>query len=535
VGIPFNRSDGLKERLKIMFSAVRNTDIILTVVSGILFTLAFPPFDLYPLAWFGLLPLFIAVYEKELRASFFLGLISGIVFFLGTIYWIFHSVHFYGNIPVIPGLFIVLLLCAYLGLYTGIFSWAFTLFLKNTKFTTLLIAPVLWVTLEFIRTYAFTGFPWSSLGYSQYKFLYLIQVSDITGVYGVSFLVAGMNGLLFDLLVLWPRRSRKMPLFAPGMMTVGIVIFLLLLIISLLYGTWRLNIEEGGEKIRVSVIQGNIEQEKKWDKRFQREVMNIYKRLSIKALDDSPDIIVWPESALPFIYGYDTFLTEEFIEFQKGIGEYLLTGSVIVKDVKDERPYLSNSAILFSPEGKVISIYDKVHLVPYGEYVPLRRFFPFIEKLVVDIGDFVAGDEYVVMKTPFVRIAPLICYEVIFPGLVRKFINRGADVIVTITNDAWFGKTSAPYQHFSMAVFRAVENRVPVVRSANTGISGFIDSKGRIMKKSDIFTETVLTEKVSLVRGGRTFYTRYGDLFAFLCIIITILLVANTMFPERKG
>jgi apolipoprotein N-acyltransferase len=514
---------------------LRSIDIILAVVSGILLALAFPPFDLYPLAWFGLFPLFIAVYEKELKASFFLGFISGMVFFIGAIYWVFHSVYFYGNIPVIPSLFIVLLLCSYLGLYTGIFSWAFTFILRNTRFTALLIAPVLWVTLELIRAYAFTGFPWSSLGYSQYKFLHLIQISDITGLYGVSFLVAGMNGLFFDLLVLWPRRSRKMPLFAPGMMTVGIVIFLLLLIISLLYGTWRLNIEEGGEKIRVSVIQGNIEQEKKWDKRFQREVMNIYKRLSIKALDDSPDIIVWPESALPFIYGYDTLLTEEFLKFQKGLGVHLVTGSVVVKDIKDERPYLSNSAILLSPEGKVISIYDKVHLVPYGEYVPLRRFFPFIEKLVVGIGDFVAGDEYVVMKTPFVRIAPLICYEVIFPGLVRKFVNRGADVIVTITNDAWFGKTSAPYQHFSMAVFRAVENRTPVIRAANTGISGFIDSRGRIKSKSEIFTEAILTEEVSSAKEGRTFYTGYGDLFAFLCIIITILLVANTLFPERKG
>ncbi len=512
----------------------RSIDIILAIVSGVLLAFAFPPFDLYPLAWFGLFPLFIAVYRKEPKASFFIGIFSGTIFFLSTVYWIFHSVYFYGGIPAIPSLFIVLLLCAYLGLYTGVFSLAFTFFLRNTRFPALLIAPVLWVTLEFVRTYAFTGFPWSLLGYSQYKFLHLIQISDVTSVYGVSFLVVGMNGLLFDVIVLWPGRSKRIPLFAPGLMTIGIIIYVLIIIMSLIYGTWRLNSEDKGRTIKASVIQGNIEQDKKWDKRFQRDVMNTYKRLSINAMNDSPDIIVWPESALPFVYSYDTSLTEEFLEFQRGLGIHLLTGSVILKEIKDEKPYLSNSAILFSPEGKAIAIYNKIHLVPYGEYVPLRRFFPFIEKLVVGIGDFVAGDDYVVMKSSLADIGNLICYEIIFPGLVRKFVNRGADVLVTVTNDAWFGKTSAPYQHFSMAVFRAIENRRPVIRAANTGVSGFIDGRGRIIKRSNIFKEAVLTEEIFPETSERTFYTRYGDLFAFLCIIISILLIANTVFPERK-
>ncbi len=510
-------------------------DIILAIVSGVLFVLASPPFDLYPLAWFALLPLLVAIYEKNLKVSFLLGSLAGLVSFLGTIYWVFHSVYFYGNIPVVLSLLIVLLLCTYLGLYTGLFSMSFTFFLKGSRFPALFIIPVLWVTLELIRTYAFTGFPWSSLGYSQYKFLPIIQISDITGVYGVSFLVAGLNGLLFDVAVLWPRRSSRMPLFAPGLMTIGIIIYILIIIISLIYGSWRMNSEEGGHKIKVSIIQGNIEQMKKWDKRFRKEVIDTYKRLSLKALDDSPDIIVWPESALPFVYGYEPSLTERFLKFQKRLGNYLLFGSVVVKDMKNGRPLLSNSAILLSPEGKVISIYDKIHLVPYGEYVPLRRFFPFIDKLVVGIGDFVAGKEYVVMKTPFAEIGNLICYEIIFPGLVRKFVNRGANVLVTITNDAWFGRTSAPYQHFSMAVFRAVENRVPVIRAANTGISGFIDTRGEIKKKSDIFTETILTEELFAATSEKSFYTRYGDLFAFLCIISTILLIANNLFPERRG
>jgi len=509
------------------------SDLIAGMLSGIMLALSFPPFDLYPLAWFGLIPLFISVYEKAQRSSFYTGLFSGTVFFLCTIYWVFHSVYFYGGIPAIPALIIVFLFCLYLGLYTGMFTWAFTLLMRKTRFPAVLIAPVLWVSLEVMRSYLFTGFPWALLGYSQYKFLQLIQIADITGVYGVSFLVAGLNGVFFDLFVLLPRRSRRMPLFAPGMMTLGTVIFILILIVSFIYGNWRLNSEDREKRIRISVIQGNIEQEKKWDKRFQKDVIDTYKRLSLKASGNSPDIIVWPESALPFVYGYNNSLTEEFLKFQRDLGIHLLSGSVVVRDIKDGKPLLSNSAILLSPEGKVISIYDKIHLVPYGEYVPLKRFFPFIEKMVVGIGDFIPGDEYVVMDTPLAKIAPLICYEIIFPGLVRKFVNRGANMIVTITNDAWFGRTSAPYQHFSMAVLRAVENRTPVVRAANTGISGFIDSRGRIIQKSDIFTQTILTEDIPLATSERAFYTRYGDLFAFLCIIITILLISNTLFPEK--
>ncbi len=194
---------------------------------------------------------------------------------------------------------------------------------------------------------------------------------------------------------------------------------------------------------------------------------------------------------------------------------------------------MSNSAILLSPEGEILSIYNKIHLVPYGEYVPLRNFFPFIKKLTAGIGDFIPGKGTVVMKTPFARIGNLICYEIIFPGLVRKFVNKGANVLVTITNDAWFGRTSAPYQHFVMAVFRAIENRTTVVRSANTGISGFIDTKGRIKIKSDIFVEATLTEEIS-IRNKKSFYTKYGDLFAFFCIVSSVLLMINKLSPEKK-
>jgi apolipoprotein N-acyltransferase len=508
---------------------IRRQDILLALISGILLILSFPLFNFYPLAWFALVPLFLAIHDKHSRSSFYLGLLAGFIYFLGSIYWVYHSMYFYGGVPLIFSILFLILLSLYLALYVGIFSMLFNFLSKHSAIPALIIAPVLWVTLEYLRTYALTGFPWSILGYSQYKFLTMIQVADITGVYGISFLVAALNGAIYDVTVSWPRKSDDMSSFARWTRALSIVIFILVIIVSFLYGIGKLKEDEKGGGIKVSVLQGNIEQDKKWDSRFQREVIDTYKKLTIKALLSDPDIIVWPESALPFVFGYDKTLTEEIISFQKKLNTYLLFGSVVVKDSQTNKPQLSNSAILLSPKGNVVSIYDKIHLVPYGEYVPLRELFPFIEKLVVAVGDFIHGEEATVMKTPFAKIGNLICYEIFFPGLVRKFVDTGANVLVTITNDAWFGRTAAPYQHFSMAVFRAIENRVPVARAANTGISGFIDSKGRIINSSDIFVEDTLTEDIS-IGDKKSFYTQYGDLFAYFCIIISILLMISKKF-----
>jgi apolipoprotein N-acyltransferase len=510
---------------------VRKKDIILSVISGALLVLIFPPFDFFPLAWVALIPLLIALVDKRLTTSFFLGTFTGFLYFIGTIYWVYNSMYFYGRIPAVFSVFILMALCLYLGLYVGIFSVLFNYLTRYSRFPSLFIAPVLWVTLEFLRTYAFTGFPWSVIGYSQYKFLTLIQISDITGVYGVSFFVVALNGALFDVLY-WHKKFSRMPLFERWPMTVGLSLFGLILVVSMAYGMWRLGTEEQGQKMRVSVIQGNIEQDKKWDSNYQRKILDTYKNFTIKASEFSPDLIIWPETALPFSFGSDELLTDEVKEFQKATGIHLLSGSVLVKESNDNKNILSNSAVLLSPDGEVQSVYDKIHLVPYGEYVPLRNFLPFIEKLVIGIGDFTTGQEHTVMRMLPAKISILICYEIIFPGLVRKFTEKGANLIVSLTNDAWFGRSSAPYQHFSMAVLRAVENRVPVVRSANTGVSGFIDAKGNIKRKSKIFVQDVLTEDIRLGSFEKSFYAKYGDLFIFLCIISCVLLIANNIYPK---
>jgi apolipoprotein N-acyltransferase len=513
---------------------IQRKDITLAIASGILLVLGFPPFDLYPLAWVSIVPLMIALWEKKFKASFILGTITGFVYFIGTIYWVFNSMYYYGYVPAVLSLLLLIALCLYLGAYVGIFSVFFNYLSRRSRIPNVFIVPILWVTLEFVRTYALTGFPWSAIGYSQYKFLTLIQAADITGVYGISFLVTSFNGLIFDVAVCWPKRSSRMPLFARWPITISIALYAVIITSALAYGTWRLKTAESGREIKATVVQGNIEQGKKWDSRFKQEVIDTYMQLSINASTDKPDIIVWPESALPFIYGYEKELTEEFHAFQRELGSYLLFGSMTVKNIDKGKPLLANSAVMVSPEGNVLPVYDKIHLVPYGEYVPLKSIFPFIKKLTVGIGDFVHGEGPVIMETPFARIGNLICYEIIFPGLVRKFADKDADILVTITNDAWFGRTSAPYQHFSMAVFRAVENRVPVIRAANTGVSGFIDPMGKIRSKSDIFVKTVMKDEVKVGAFGKSFYTRYGDLFTFLCIISSVLLIANTLHPEKR-
>ncbi len=513
---------------------VRKLDITMVIFSGALLVLGFPPFDFYPLSWIALVPLLMSLGGKSVKTSFFLGILNGFVYFLGTIYWVFNSMHSYGNIPAVLSLALLIVLCLYLALYVGIFSMLFNYLSESSRFPALFLVPVFWVTLEFLRTYALTGFPWSVLGYSQYKFLTLIQIADITGVYGISFIVAAVNGAIFDIVASWPKRRRAMPLFPHWPMTVGMIILAISIIVSLSYGVWKLNSGGSGHSIKVSVVQGNIEQDKKWDVRFQKEIIDTYKRLTTKAVVMSPDLIIWPESAVPFIFSYDEPYSSELTNFQKKLDTHLIFGSTFIRGIKDEKYELSNSAILLSPDGKVVSIYDKIHLVPYGEYIPLKKFFPFIDKLAAGSGDFVKGKEYTVMGTPFARIGNLICYEIIFPGMVRKFTNKGADFLVTITNDAWFGRSSAPYQHFSMAVLRAVENRVPVARAANTGISGFIDANGRILKKSDIFVEAVLTEDIVIGAFKKSFYSQYGDLFTFLCIVSSVLLIANNIYPIRK-
>ncbi|MEC4676369.1 MAG: apolipoprotein N-acyltransferase [Nitrospirota bacterium] len=494
-------------------------------ISGILIVAAFPVFDLYLFAWIAFVPLMLALWKENPAQAFVSGFIFGITYFFGTLYWIYYSINYYGGASFLSSILIVVLLCCYLALYPAVFSWLFCVLFKRTRLPALLLAPILWVVLEFLRSYLFTGFPWSSIGYSQYNFLSMIQISDITGIYGISFLILSVNGAVVDFILLRKRVS-EMPLFPLAYTVVGFSVLLLLLILTFGYGTWRLGQDRPGGVVKVGVIQGNIEQDKKWEPLYQKEVLDTYIGLSGEVAGPSPDLVIWPETALPFIFGYDAENTAKLLDFQKGLGSYLLFGSITVKAETGEGPLLANSALLLDPEGKIVYKYDKIHLVPFGEYVPLKRILFFLNKMVAGIGDYAPGDQYLKAETEFGDFATLICYEIIFPGMVRKFYTSGGDFMVTITNDAWFGKTAGPYQHFSMAVFRAIENRKPLVRAANTGVSGFIDSSGRILARTSLFQRQILTGGIK-TDGTMTVYTKYGDLFSYLCIVMSVILIIN--------
>lgn len=511
-------------------------------ISGLLLFLSFPKIEWYHLAWIALVPLFVSLYDKSAAGAFKAGMVCGLIYFFGTTYWIYHSMNVYGSIPFVPSLFIVMLLCAYLSLYPALFSVLYRATLRKTDLPALLIAPVFWTCLEFARSYALTGFPWSTLAYSQFRFLPLIQVTDITGVYGVSFLIVAVNGAVADLFLMKKRHARR-PLSSIMPLVIGLSCVGLALAVSFVYGVYRLNQTRAGNNISVAVVQGNIEQDRKWDPLYQEEVVKVYEGLSASLSSRSPQLIVWPETSLPFLFDRDPKRTERLIEFQRSLGSYLLFGSILGRpreagekpdkqagavssssSAEDSFDGFTNSAVLLDRDGKVSYTYDKIHLVPFGEYVPLRSMLFFVDKLAFGVGDYLPGLRYTKAVTPFGSFGTLICYEIVFPGLVRKFYTHGGDFIVTITNDAWFGRTSGPYQHFSMAVFRAIENRKPIIRAANSGISGFIDSSGRIEETSGLFTRESLIRQIR-TDSTLTLYTKYGDLFSFLCIVASVFLL----------
>ena len=302
--------------------------------------------------------------------------------------------------------------------------------------------------------------------------------------------------------------------------------------VTLTYGYYQIYRTPDTEQrtpIKISVIQGNIPQAIKWDKSARENILKEYLRLSRSSSLDKPDLIIWPESGLPGALEKDPYLKKNLKAFVRHIRIPLLVGTISL----DEDKYY-NSAILISKQGKFIQRYDKLHLVPFGEYIPLRRIFPFLET-VVPIGDFTSGKEYTVFlhetqsrKQKALHFSVLICFEDIFAQISRQFVKKGADFLINITNDAWFGNTSSPYQHLQASVFRAVENGVYLVRAANTGISGFITPEGRIYPLVDddsakqTFISGYKTEDIYINHKQNSLYTRWGDWFVLVCLMIVI-------------
>ena len=501
-------------------------DILLSFVSGLLLIFSFPNFNLWPCAWFGFVPVFFALEDKSLKQAFLLLFLTGAIFWSGIIYWLVH-VTLIGTI----------MLILYLSLYFGIFGLIIRPFTRKSTPFSLIFIPSLWVFLEYVRGHLFTGFPWALLGYSQYLNLPVIQIADITAVWGVSFLVMLTNTAIVE--IIWASKNRIWP-----RVKLTSILLVLFLILSLTYGYVKLLPDKNSinkESVKISLIQGNIPQLLKWDAQYAGFILDRYNELTRIAALDKPELIVWPEAAVPGILGEDNWVFEQVCSLSKEIKIPLLAGAV----VKENEDYFG-SAILIDSSGEIKQRYDKLHRVPFGEYIPLKRFFPFLSK-VVPIGDIQKGKDYTIFKIPnskfqisnksqisnpkyqtYNNFAVLDCFEDVFPELAREFTLKGADFLVNITNDAWYKRTSAPYQHLQASIFRAVENRRYLARAANTGVSGFIAPTGRIISLvsgkdgENIFIAGYKTETLQLSQKVFSVYTRWGDFFIVACFLIII-------------
>jgi len=512
-------------------------NIAWAILSGLLLTGAFPKIGLNWLAWFALVPLLYAIRNLSAAAAFRLGWISGLVHFLSLLYWLVPVMRTYGYLPIYLSVAILILLTAVLAVFIALFS-VILCAVSRKPAGCLIWLPVIWVALEYLRSFIFSGFPWELLGYSQYKHLLLIQISDIFGVYGLSALIAFVNGAIFITLLYLIKRRWQRTKITKQLATGSMITLIAGIGLTGFYGYWRLQVIDilvaEAPKTRISVIQGNIDQGIKWDPAFQLETIKKYNRLSSMAIKQEPDLIVWPESATPFYFLYDVTPSELVFEGIRTSATDYLIGSPSFLRINDGVHYY-NSAYLISPEEKTMGKYDKTHLVPFGEYVPFKKWLPFPGKMVAQVGDFRGGKVGKTLPWRGEQLGVQICYEIVFPELSRAMAKNDASLLVNITNDAWFGKTSGPYQHFSMTVFRAVENRRSLARSANTGISGFIDPAGRILASTDLLQDAVATRQVPMLKQ-KSVYTRFGDIFAGLCLALTGLLVAvEIVWRRRKG
>ncbi len=495
------------------------------VASGLLLTASFPNVDLNWLAWVALVPLLVTLRDTSARQAMLLGSAMGITHYITLLYWLAYTMRTYGYLPWLLCVPILVLFATVLSTFVALFSaliarWRFG------PLAGLVIIPTLWVALEFLRSFAFTGFPWGIIGHSQYAVLPMIQVSDLLGAYGVSFLIVLVNTAVFFYYLRIRNCSWKGDLISKRFVGISLAICLLLVSLNWWYGAWRLaQIDRwlaAAPVKRVKVVQGNISQSVKWDPDFQIETIDTYLRLSRSEKGADPDLLVWPETAMPFYFGHNVPLTSRVEKGIVAIGTPVISGSPAFDRGKDRIEYY-NRAYLIDGQGPVLGKYDKSHLVPFGEYVPFKKWLPFLGKIVEHVGDFDRGRIGDTVSWEGHKLGVLICYELIFPYISRAMVRNGANVLINMTNDAWYGRSSAPYQHFSIAVFRAIENRRAMIRSANTGISGFIDPAGRILETTALFEEAAAVRDIPLL-SGLTLYTRFGDVFAGACLAATVIL-----------
>ena len=518
---------------------------LLVLLSAGLQILVFPLPNLYPVCWFAIAPLLVALLRsrkpdtlqidagtKLLPAkpaqAFFLSYVCGILWYAGTCYWIYATMRHYGGVNTPAAIGILILFCLYLGLYHGAFGLLISWLAGNSPVhrKVLLLSPAVWVAVELART-RITGFPWDLLGTCQVDNIPLARIATVTGVYGISFEIMLVNAALAGAFLVG-REKRKAIL----LVSVGAAIIL---------QAGRLVVAPASptQSDRVAtLVQANVPilEGADWTKEYFESTLHDLIQTSLSDVNRHPGLIVWPESPAPFYPGDPNF-HHAIVNLATSTNAWVLAGSIGVRNASQAPGTASeifNSGALANLQGEWAARYDKIHLVPFGEYVPFKRVFAFAGGLTKEVGDFSSGVSRAPLEADGAKIGVFICYESIFPDEIRQLAANGAQVLVNISNDGWYGDSGAYAQHLKQARMRAVENSRWLLRDTNTGVTAFIDPLGRVVATAPRKIRTAVTANYALL-DATTFYTRYGDWFAYLCAIISAAGLVTRLPIFSKG
>lgn len=516
-------------------------DLLLAASCAIGIALAFPPLRLGFLAYWSVIPLLVLLENKTPAESFRWGYIAGFFLSVLTLYWIFW--------PTIPGAIATMLIHP---LYYAVFAYAVSVARRAWSQGYLILVPFFWTAIEYVKSLGEVGFPWVTLGYTQSYYLQLIQFAAVTSVYGVSFWVLCLNVVF---MLMWKHRIERRWLVGCAAVLAILFIAPYLYGLAVIPSPAKADEPAGREvfhqyptnELRVAVVQGNVDPYMKWDKEFVEQNFEIYERLTRECISHEPELIVWPETATPTWLLHNLEKLTRVRDLVKELDVPLLTGTPDYKFLSEKEYKTYNAAILISPGQEEIPKYAKMHLVPFGERVPWEDDFPWLQKWIsrfeMGEGNFSPGEAIELFSVrrknsdltngaATVRLVTLICFESFFPDQAREYIRRGADLLVVITNDGWFGPTM-PYGHARMSIFRAIENRISVVRSANTGISMTIDPYGRVGSESALNEEAVLFNSVPLQRDA-SFFSKYGPVFSQSVLGVSMLSVLFAVLEHYR-